>query len=106
MITITIDKSKGAYRLLESKGHAGYSEYGSDIVCAAVSVLLINAVNSIETYTQADIEYSMEEGFLSLRFLGTAGPEATLLMDSLVLGLESIETHYGKKHIHIQIKEV
>ena len=25
-------------------GHAGYSEYGTDIVCASISVLVINTI--------------------------------------------------------------
>ena len=32
--------------ILMSKGHAGYAEEGQDIVCAAVSALVINTVNS------------------------------------------------------------
>ena len=31
--------------------HAGYAEEGEDIVCAAISALVINTVNSIETFT-------------------------------------------------------
>ena len=33
-------------------GHSGYAEAGNDIVCAALSVLMINTVNSIEQFTQ------------------------------------------------------
>ena len=32
-------------------GHAGYDDIGKDIVCAAVSVLVINTLNSIERFT-------------------------------------------------------
>ena len=33
----------------ETRGHAGYAEAGSDIVCSAVSVLCITCVNSLES---------------------------------------------------------
>ena len=36
---------------MEVKGHAGYDEYGKDIVCAAVSVLTVNMANSVEKFT-------------------------------------------------------
>ena len=49
MITITVKKRNGNYLEFVSKGHAGYAEEGQDIVCAAVSVLVINTVNSLET---------------------------------------------------------
>ena len=51
MITITVKKRNGNYLEFVSKGHAGYAEEGQDIVCAAVSVLVINTVNSLETFT-------------------------------------------------------
>ena len=47
MITIKVSKKNGSYVDFVSKGHAGYAEEGYDIVCAAVSVLIINTVNSI-----------------------------------------------------------
>ena len=36
----------------QTKGHAEYDEMGQDIVCAAVSVLVINTMNAIELYTE------------------------------------------------------
>ena len=43
-------------------GHAGYAEYGNDIVCASISVLVINTINSIETFTSTDFICEAEEG--------------------------------------------
>ena len=33
-----------------SEDHAGYAQEGKDIVCAGISALVINTVNSIELY--------------------------------------------------------
>ena len=46
MITIKVRKKNGSYEEFISKGHAGYAEAGQDIVCAAVSALIINTVNA------------------------------------------------------------
>ena len=34
----------------QTEGHAEYADPGEDIICAAVSVLVINTINSIETF--------------------------------------------------------
>ena len=49
MICITVTESDGEYISVESNGHAGYAEEGQDIICAAVSALIVNTVNSVET---------------------------------------------------------
>ena len=50
-VEIIRDASK-AYVGFSIKGHAGYAEHGQDIICAAVSVLAQNTVNSIEQFIQ------------------------------------------------------
>ena len=35
-----------------SEDHAGYAQEGEDIVCAGISALVINTVNSIEDFTE------------------------------------------------------
>ena len=40
MIAVTVVKNGDDYRSIESKGHAGFSSFGKDIVCAAASVLI------------------------------------------------------------------
>ena len=42
-------------------GHAQYSEYGTDIVCAAVSALVINTINSIEQFTSDKFSLKQDE---------------------------------------------
>ena len=46
---------------MEVKGHAGYDEYGKDIVCAAVSVLTVNMANSVEKFTDDSFKGSVDE---------------------------------------------
>ena len=50
-------------------GHAGYAEEGEDIVCAAISALVINTINSLEMFTRGNIFYSdsdEETGMITL----------------------------------------
>ena len=86
MITITVKKRNGNYLEFVSKGHAGYAGEGQDIVCAAVSVLVINTVNSLETFTDDQFEVQEDDGYVSFHFTAPVTERGTLLMDSLILG--------------------
>ena len=78
------------------QGHAGYAESGSDIVCAAASVLAQNAVNSIEQFTEDTFTVEVNENSGELYFKIDAGysDETELLLNSLILGLQGIEEEY------------
>lgn len=95
------------YRGFQCKGHADYAEEGFDIICAAVSVLTVNAVNSIEAFT--DDSFSVkggDEGLLELVLEGDASEKTGLLLDSMVLGLQEIQNSYGNEYIELKFKEV
>ena len=108
MLSVTVYRNpEGTVQGIQFSGHAEYREAGEDIVCAAVSVLAENAVNSIEKFTEDTFEYcavNEEEGFLSFR-LKSISADSKLILDSLLLGLQGIEESYGD-HIQIQYEEV
>ena len=106
-VEIIRDASK-AYVGFSIKGHAGYAEPGQDIICAAVSVLAQNTVNSIEQFTDDTFSGEIDEktGSLAVSFPHGVGKDSRLLLDSMVLGLTSIAEEYGKKYIKIRFREV
>ncbi len=108
MITVSVYKSQGIYRGFHCLGHAGYGKAGKDIVCSAVSVLVINTINSMETFLSEDIKVAVDErrGEIRLVFQKIPSEKAGLLMDSLVLGLKGIEENYSTKYVRLFIKEV
>ena len=107
MITVEIRKSNGEYTGFSSKGHAGYAEEGYDIICAAVSALTLNTINSIEKFTDDAFKAEAKNGMLRWKFTKLPlSKETKLLMDSLILGLEDIQENYGKKYIKIVEKSL
>ena len=107
MILITIYQDpKGRFTGFDSEGHAEYAESGSDIVCAAVSALIINGMNSIEQLTGDEFtqEFDEEQGVIRYR-LTTYGHDAQLLFHSMILGLEEIESNYSE-YMDVIFKEV
>ena len=106
MITVTISKNSGQYTGFTVKGHADYAEEGFDIICAAVSALTVNALNSIETFTEDTFSGEQKDGYLSCQFPEPLSDASALLMDSMVLGLTEIQNNYGKQYIRLIFKEV
>ena len=47
MIQVQFKKEQGQYKSFQIEGHAEYAEEGEDIICAAVSALVINTAISI-----------------------------------------------------------
>ena len=103
MIRIQVVKEQGCYRSFAIDGHAGYAEAGEDIVCAAVSALVINAINSIEQFTEDAFTCDCQDGMIrSWEFTSEVSGETKLLMDSLMLGLSSVQKSYGEKYLGIE----
>ena len=94
MIKVTIYKTdRHEYAGFDISGHAEYSESGNDIVCAAVSAIVINTINSVDQFTEDKTSSVSDEesGKIEFRFGQIPSHDATLLLDSMVLGLEQIE---------------
>lgn len=108
MIQVTVyrDSSQNCTGF-EIKGHAGFAKAGKDIICAAVSALVINAVNSVEEFTADKFTFSSDEetGYMNFQMTDTISSESKILLNSLVFGLEGIEKD-NKKYIHMVFKEV
>lgn len=106
MITVTVSKKDDSYREFLSRGHAGYAEEGQDIVCAAVSALIISTVNSLEILTKDRFQLEERDGYIRIRFSEGLTEGGKLLMDSLVLGLTEIEQSYSKRYLKVKVREV
>lgn len=89
-------------------GHAGYARTGKDIICAAVSALVITTSNAIERFTKDAFEGYEDEktGRISFMVSGNISKESKLLINSMILGLTDIENEYGNKYLKISYKEV
>ena len=103
-----IKTSNGEYVGFNCIGHSGYAERGEDIVCAAISVLVINTVNSLDQLAGEKIRLvtNEEEGLIDCRFDGQINDKSRLLLDSMVLGLKEIKKQYGKTFIDLTFEEV
>lgn len=109
MIKVTVYQNHdGVFCGFRMEGHAGFAAYGSDIVCSAVSVLVINTMNSIEKFTDDKFKGAIheEKDVVSFDIISEKiSASAELLINSLVLGLTAIQSEYGKKYIKIKFRK-
>ena len=110
MIYITIFQNHGKICEFNCIGHAEYAEAGSDIVCAGVSALVINAINSIEQFTDTDFSLVTDDesnsGLIDVTFNEDLSSETELLLNSMILGLQGIQNDYGDEFLMLEFKEV
>lgn len=108
MIVVRIFRNhSGLIQSFKIKGHADYAKTGEDIVCAGVSAVTVGTVNSIETLIDISLDCDVHNGFLSgtipLIEDETAGSKVQLLLESMVVMLNSIAESYGE---YIRIEEI
>lgn len=109
MVTITIyQNQKGQYTGFHCIGHADYAKPGEDIVCAGVSILVINTINAIHAFTPDafSTETEQDSGLIEVRFEQPVGHDAELLLKTMILGLQDIQKNYGTKYSFLKFKEV
>lgn len=108
MIRMEITKDgAGRYRSFVLTGHAGFADAGKDIICAGVSALVLNTVNSLTDLVKAPVAVEADEregGYLKCSFTEVPDEKATLLVDSMILGLTSIGKQYGKTWLKLRYK--
>ena len=109
MIKTTIYQNHaGQYTGVTCIGHAGFAAYGDDIVCSAVSVLVINTLNAVEAFT-ADAftaRTDPDSGLIEVWFEHPAGHDGKLLLDTMILGLQNIQEQYGTDYSRLTFEEV
>ena len=96
MTNIVFYTKSGKITGFQSKGHAGYGMRGTDVVCASVSALIINTVNSIEKLTKDTVDEDINDRKATIRFrvTGNVSNEAELLFNALELGVTEISKEY------------
>ncbi len=108
MTSITVIKEENRIVAFTCNGHAGYAKASEDIVCSAISILVINTINSIEALTKTVpiVEIDEKSGYIHCSFEEDVTDDATLLLEAMLLGLSQIKEQYGTKYIDVKIKEV
>jgi uncharacterized protein YsxB (DUF464 family) len=111
MTKVYLYKENGHYSSFELDGHAYFDEAGSDIVCAAVSILSQTCVNALYELLKLDVVlYADEEkGYLKvdlpLPMSNIQLERSDLLIGQMIIGLTGIADMYPE-HVTVETREV
>lgn len=67
-------------------------------------MLLINSLNAIEKFSGTGVELSAEDqekGVIDVKFTGIPDEKASVILDTMLLGLEEVSKQYGKKYLKL-----
>lgn len=100
MTKVNIKYKNNIIDSLTITGHTGYSEIGSDIVCATISSMVTTTVNAIIKLDSKSINYDVKEAFTSINIIKHTH-EVDILMENLVSLLNELSNQY-KNYIEIK----
>ena len=91
------------------EGHTGYSEVGSDIVCAAVSAVATHTLNGLTEIVKIPVGFDVQDAYFECIVPDDLSEEnrkqASVLLDAMYLTFTNLEEQY-KEYITIIDMEV
>ena len=100
MIKVKLVKDNNKVRRVIITGHAGFDDYGKDIVCASVSATVITSVNASLSIDNKSLIYNENNG-LDIEVVKD-DMVTTKIIDNMISNLYELEKAYPK---NIEIKE-
>ena len=92
MISIVLKEKDGHFVSLEAKGHANTAPYGADLVCAAVSAVILGGFNALENAKAYEAKAS--EGYASLQAKEIPSEHDVIVLSTIITQLTSLaESH-------------
>lgn len=100
MIKIVVDYNDYEVSDIIVSGHSGYSEIGTDIVCASVSSIAITTVNAILKLDSNAIIYKESDGYLEIKLI-KHNKYIDILISNMLDLFKELEKKY-KKYINFK----
>ncbi len=103
MTNVTVSYKDNSLVSFEADGHAGFANHGEDIVCAAISVLMQTAVNSLDAVAGIKtiiFEADETSGYMYIELPAnldeTKKAKADIVLNTVLTGLQGIAQAYPK----------
>lgn len=110
MISVELERRDRKIHSFYVTGHAGYAEYGQDIVCSAVVAVVYGALGALEELCGLNQYEDVSEGeaddYVRFEMPPDVSPEikekASIILETMLIGLKQIEFVYSE---YVSIKE-
>ncbi len=93
MIKATFFKNKGFISGFLIKGHSGYAEEGSDVICASVSSAAYMAANTLTEIVGTEADITVDDGYLRLTVKET-NDKTEIVLQGLELHISTLAQDY------------
>lgn len=98
MIRVRVKRAAHSVTGITVTGHAHCAPKGEDIICAAVSALVQTFLFSLQRLLRLQVDADIRDGYFSLELPAAIPDEtrekASLLAESMLVGLEEIDLSY------------
>ena len=95
MIKATFYRNKGFTAGFLIRGHSGYAEEGSDVICASVSSAAYMAANTLTEIVGAEADIAVDDGYLKLT-LNEPTDKTELILQGLELHISTLAQDYDE----------
>lgn len=96
MTKITIFKKNGKIYEYQIKGHSGFAEEGSDIVCAGISTAGQMALVGLKEVLGLGLQSDIKDAYLHVIIEGFQNESAQAILNAMEKTLEDISKNYAK----------
>ena len=107
MTKVQVYKQGDDFTEFAVKGHSGFAEHGTDIVCASVSAITQTAVLGLIRVAKIEPIISKKKGSLEIKIspesLKTKQIEIFVIIQTMVEGIRDLQKQFPK---HINLQEV
>ena len=105
MIRADFTQTEGKLIAFSLRGHAGYDDFGKDIVCASVTSAVQLTANAITEVLKVKADVQVLDNQIRLTLPKNPPQEALHFMDALMLHLEILAEDY-EGTIKVKVSEV
>jgi len=104
MTKITIFKKKGMICGFQVKGHSGYAESGSDIVCSGISTATQMTLAGLKEVLKLKVKDDVKDAYMQVLLDEFDNEKAQALLSAMQITLESITKEYAR-YVKMEVKE-
>ena len=105
MIQVTFAVESKIITGFEVSGHSGFSEQGSDIVCAAVSSAAYMTANTVTDVLDLNCFVTADDGLMILKLSKEEAEKAQDILNGFLLHINALSKEYAD-FIDLKISEV
>ncbi len=90
-----VKTNSGKFESFEIKGHAGSGPFGHDLVCSAISGIVLGGLNNLQDDSKK-YKVEVKDGYVYLESLKEVSEHDEIVLETIEKQIESIASSYPK----------